>query len=305
MNCLCCHKDTGSDGEYHQKCLRDVFGVAYLPGIPFGVSDLPAKVIRVVGKMSISGVQMKASVKINRENKQLEMPEEGGTHILKPEPGEYPELPQNENLIMNMAKALKMKVPPHGLFRMADGKLCYIIKRFDRSDEGKKIHKEDMAQLLEFPPDNKYSGSLELIGNVIKKYAENPFLDLFEYFQRVVFNFVVGNGDMHLKNWSLITPRSGPVGLAPCYDFVDSKMYFPEELDSALTMGGKKNKWNQKLFMGFAEYLGVDLKAASNAINSIIKYESEFVSMTRASYLSLSRQEQLLAIMLERINRIK
>lgn len=305
MNCLCCHKDTGSGEAYHPKCLRDIFGGTFLPGIPFGLSDLPGRVIKVVGKMSISGVQMKASVKINKENKQLEMPAEGGTHILKPEPGEYPELPQNENLIMNMAQALKMNVPPHGLFRMADGKLCYIIKRFDRSDQGKKIHKEDMAQLLEFPADNKYKGSLELIGNVIKKHTENPFLELFEYFQRVIFNFVVGNGDMHLKNWSLLTPRSGRNSLAPCYDFVDSKMYIPDELDSALTMGGKKNKWNRKLFMGFAEYLGLDLKAASNALNSIIAFEPELASMTRESYLSEPRQEQLIGIMSERINRIR
>src|SRR3989339_2112154 len=121
MNCLCCHKETNTTEAYHNKCLKDLFGVNYAPKITFSVADLPARVSQTAGKMSISGVQIKASVKLNPSNKQLEIAAEGGTHILKPEPTEYPELPQNENLIMNMAQELKMKVPPHGLVEMADG----------------------------------------------------------------------------------------------------------------------------------------------------------------------------------------
>jgi len=305
MNCLCCHKEAELAEEYHAKCVKELFGTTYVPEIPFGLSDMPSRVRQVTGKMSISGVQIKASVKINLTTRQLEIPAEGGTHILKPEPSEYPELPQNENLVMNMAQALKLKVPPHGLFKMSDNKLCYIIKRFDRSPEGGKIHKEDMAQLLGFSADSKYSGSLELIGNIIKEHAANPFLELFEFFQRVIFSFVVGNGDMHLKNWSLITPRTGENRLSPCYDFVNSKMYIPQEEDSALPMSGGKNKWTRHSFVQFANYLKLDPKAALNAISSIVDFEPEMISMTRTSFLSEARQGQLLEIMAERVQRLK
>ena len=305
MNCFCCHRETNSNEAYHNKCLRDLFGVSYAPTITFGVADLPSRVSQAAGKMSISGVQIKASVKLNPANKQLEIAAEGGTHILKPEPAEYPELPQNENLVMNMAHELKMKVPAHGLFKMADGKFCYIIKRFDRIPGGSKVHKEDMAQLLELPTDAKYSGSLEAVGNVIKAHAANSYLELFDFFQRIIFNFAIGNGDMHLKNWSLLTPATGENSLTPCYDFVDSKMYLPNEEDSALSMGGKKNKLCREDFEKFAKYLELDIKAASNAINSIVEFEPKFLPMTRVSFLSIPRQNQLLKIIAERIQRLK
>ena len=305
MKCLSCHRETNSGKEYHDKCLRDIFGVSYVPAITFGIADLPSRVSQAAGKMSISGVQIKASVKLNPANKQLEIAAEGGTHILKPEPAEYPELPQNENLVMNMAHELKMKVPAHGLFKMADGRFCYIIKRFDRVPDGGKVHKEDMAQLLELPTEAKYSGSLEAVGNVVKAHAANPYLELYDFFQRVAFNFAVGNGDMHLKNWSLLTPSTGENRLTPCYDFVDSKMYLPEEEDSALPMGGKKNRLRREDFENFAKYLGLDAKAAANAINSIIEFGPEFLAMTRASLLSSLRQDRLSEIIMERIQRLK
>lgn len=305
MNCLSCHRETNANEAYHTKCLRDIFGVSYAPIITFGIADLPSRVSQTAGKMSISGVQIKASVKLNPANKQLEIAAEGGTHILKPEPTEYPELPQNENLVMNMAHELKMKVPAHGLFKMADGKFCYIIKRFDRITDGGKVHKEDMAQLLELPTDAKYSGSLEAVGNVVKAHAANPFLELFYFFQRVAFNFAVGNGDMHLKNWSLLTPATGENSLTPCYDFVDSKIYLPNEDDSALPMGGKKNKLQRDDFEKFAKYLGLDPKAAANAINSIVEFEPKFFSMTHRSFLSSPRQSRLLEVIAERLQRLK
>ncbi|HAH32298.1 MAG TPA: hypothetical protein DCL44_08295 [Elusimicrobia bacterium] len=305
MNCLSCHKETKPDDGYHSKCLKGLFGVNYTPVIPFGIADLPSIVSRTAGKMSISGVQIKASVKLNPSNKQLEIFGEGGTHILKPEPSEYPELPQNENLIMNMAYELKMRVPPHGLFKMADGKYCYIIKRFDRILNGEKIHKEDMAQLLQLPTEAKYNSSLEAVGNIVKAYAANPYLELFNFFQRAVFNFVIGNGDMHLKNWSLLTPETGGNSLTPCYDFVDSKMYLPNEEDSALPMMGKKNKLCREDFEKFAQYLELDRKAAENAINSIVESDSKFISMTHDSFLSKQRQDQLSEIIMERVQRLK
>lgn len=305
MNCFSCQKGIKADQEYHAKCLRELFGTAHAPAIAFSVADLPSKVSQVAGRMSISGVQIKASVKLEPRGRQLEIAAEGGTHILKPEPAEYPELPQNENLIMNMAAELKMTVPPHGLFRMADGKFCYVIKRFDRRSDGKKVHKEDMAQLLQLPTDAKYSGSLEAVGNVIKAHATDPYLELFNFFQRVLFNFAVGNGDMHLKNWSLLTPETGEIRLTPCYDFVSSKLYIPGELDSALSINGKKNKLSRPDFEQFANYLGLDPKAAIGAISTVADAGPRFHAMISASHLSSQRQQQLADILAERISRLE
>jgi len=268
------------------------------------VADLPAKVSQATGKMSISGVQIKASIRLSEDGKMFEIVSEGGTHILKPAPTEYPELPENENLVMNMAHELKMNVPPHGLFRMADGKLCYIIKRFDRLPGGKKIHKEDMAQLLMLPADRKYSSSLEAIGNVISVHTSEPRLELYDYFQRIIFNFIVGNGDMHLKNWSLITPAGGGNRLAPCYDFVCSKMYIDGEEDFALPIGGRKNGLNLKDFMRFALRFEMDEKVAENAIGSILRLKPKFIEMIRDSFLSEERKAKLVKILEERIQQL-
>ncbi|MCG2726617.1 MAG: HipA domain-containing protein [Elusimicrobia bacterium] len=304
MKCLSCHDEVNSKDIYHKKCLRNLFGVIWVPSIDFGIADLPAQVSKNAGKMSISGVQIKASIKLNLENKKLEVASKDGTHILKPEPNEYPELPQNENLCMNMAKALKMNVPPHSLFRMSDGKFCYLIKRFDRLD-GDKIHNEDMAQILNFSTDAKYSGSLEAVGNVIKATSANSYLDLFDFFQRIIFNFTIGNGDMHLKNWSMLTPESGLNSIAPCYDFVSSKIYLPNEEESSLSLLGKKNKLKRKDFEDFAEYLDLDSKVAKNAMNSITEFKPTFLLMIKNSLLSSTYQKQLAEIILERIERLK
>ena len=297
MNCLICHKSSAK--EYHPKCLKELFGVEWIPAINFTIADLPAKVSQTAGRMSISGVQIKASVQLDEQARQLKIAPQGGTYILKPEPAEYPELPQNENLCMNLAAELKLNVPPHGLLKMADGKLCYVIKRFDRvADE--KIHKEDLAQITGLPTDAKYSSSLEAVGKAIRDNTKNPYFELYEFFQRVVFNYVIGNGDMHLKNWSLLRPDSG-TSLAPCYDFVCSKIYLPQEEDSALAINGKRNKLTRADFEKLAQTIGLESKPAANAMDSV----RNLTSSRLASFLSAERQKLFDDIMRARIGVIE
>jgi len=273
--CLCCQKKIENGISYHSKCLKKLFGTEKIPGINFASTEIVSEISKNIGKMSISGVQIKASIKLNRKKNIIEIVQTGGTHILKPEPGNYPGLTQNENLCMNMAEAIGMEVPPHGLFYLADRKLCYIVKRFDRDDKGQKIHVEDMAQLMELHSDSKYEASLEKVGNTILKFSKRPYLDLINFLERVIFCFLIGNGDMHLKNWSLISSLEGaeapeaPKGdyrLAPCYDLICSKLYLPGEDESALTINGKRNKISIADFTAFAEYLKIDKKAFQNII---------------------------------------
>lgn len=280
--CLCCGLKLKDEGQYHESCLQKLFGTARIPLIKFASPDLLSEINKNIGKMSISGVQIKASVKLDRKKNTIEITGYGGTHILKPEPGDYPGLCQNENLCMNMAESAGMEVPPHGLFYLADRKLCYIVKRFDRDKLAGKIHVEDMSQLSGMPPETKYESSLEKVGKIILKYSRRPYIDIAYFIERVIFCFLTGNGDMHLKNWSLIcAPENSGGGyqLSPCYDFLCSKIYLPHEDESALTLNGKRNRISSDDFYALSQYLKIDRKAYENLLARIRSLKNIFLKL--------------------------
>jgi serine/threonine-protein kinase HipA len=278
-----------------------LWGKALTPKIPFAAKDLPEKVTSSADHMSISGVQAKALVRLNKDSGVLEFAPTGSTHILKPEPNEYPDLPALENVCMVMAEAIGMNVPPHGLFPMADGRLCYIIKRFDRAEDGGKIQSETMYQLL--GSTDKYEGSLESIGKAIRAHAENVGLDTIDFFERVLFCFLIGNGDMHMKNWAFLIRDMKP-SLAPVYDLVSSKVYFKREEDSALMIGAKKNKLKHSDFEEFAAYLKIDAKAAANSLEKMKKAQEKFRELAINSELNPSKRQGLENVLAERFKRL-
>lgn len=302
--CLCCQREVNAENRYHPKCLLKLFGKTWIPSIPFGIADLPEEVSKTAGKMSISGLQIKASVSLNSQKKVIEVTGEHGTHILKPEPAEYPELPQCENLCMTIAEKLNMEVPPHGLFFMEDKTLCYIIRRFDRGPSEEKIHKEDMAQLLQINPEQKYDASLETVGKAILKFSRNTYLEAAKFFERVIFCFIIGNGDMHLKNWSLITPEDHRNRLSPCYDFVSSSLYISHEEESALTLNGKRSKLRKTDFQTLAQSLTLEPRAANNAIARIINSKNDILELVNASELSEPKKKQLGTLIESRCKRL-
>ena len=302
--CLCCQKEIEGAERYHPKCLNKLFGVSWIPKIPFGIGDMPAEVSKSGAKMSISGVQIKASVKLDRGKQGIAMVQTGGTHVLKAEPNEYPELPQNENCCMNIAQDLGMDVPPHGLFFMADGKLGYVIKRFDRLDNGDKIHKESMAQILSIKTEDKYKGSLEKVGKTIQQNVKNIGLDLINFFERVLLSFLVGNGDMHMKNWALITLPNGEMHLAPCYDFVCSKIHIPNEEDFALTINGRKNEIRKRDFTALGMSLKIEPKAIENVLNRFKDASGAILEAVSYSELSTERKKRFDEVIRARYERL-
>lgn len=299
--CLCCEQPLEEEGRYHPKCLRALWGKPIAPKIPFAAKDLPEKVTASADHMSISGVQAKALVRLNNDSGELEFAPTGSTHILKPEPNEYPDLPAMENVCMVMAETVGMNVPSHGLFPLADGHLCYIIKRFDRTEDGGKIQSETMYQLL--GSTDKYEGSLESIGKAIRAHAENVGLDTIDFFERVLFSFLIGNGDMHLKNWALLI-RDKKASLAPVYDFVSSKVYFKRETDSALMINAKKNKLKRSDFEKFAAYLKIDSKAAANSFEKMQNAREKLRELAIYSELNPSKRQDLEDVLAERFKRI-
>jgi len=239
---------------------RKVFGIDREPFIDLTLAGVSLKAQEMVGKMSISGVQPKLSVKLadRAGNPHLEVTGEGGQYILKPQVQAFANLPENEDLCMTIAEDLGIDAPAHCLVHLKDKSLAYVVKRFDR--EGcRKIHQEDFAQIL--GKENKYDGSVEEIGRSLKAVSEVPGLDVQLFFERVVFNFLIGNGDAHVKNYSVIYNEEGLARLAPAYDLVCSRIVIPEEADeSALTIHGKKSRIKRKDMELLAEYLGIPEK---------------------------------------------
>jgi len=301
--CLCCYKNVRDSGKYHPECLKKLFGVSWIPQIMINSRNFPLEVRKKAGKMSISGVQIKASARLDKHNRSLSIVDEGGTHILKPEPGEYPELPQNENLCMNIAECLDIEVPPHGLFPMADGRLSYIIKRFDRAPGVRKIHIEDMAQILGLQPDSKYSSSLEKVGRAVLENTQNKYLNAIDFFERVILSFVLGNGDMHLKNWSLLIPDDNRIRLAPCYDLVCTELYFPDSDESALTINGKRSNLKKSDFQSLADYLEIGQKSVKNSFDKIIDSRIQIISLIDDT-ADFKQKEEFKKIVQKQFNRI-
>ena len=241
----------------YPKLLKEMFNVSQVPAIHLTLQDIPLKAQDMAGRMSISGVQPKLSLKLDKHRTELVVAPTGGEYILKPQIQQFPHTPENENCCMDIAGALGIDVPPHCLLPLKDGGLAYVIKRFDRIGE-EKIHQEDFYQILE--KKDKYSGSLEQIGKKLKEISRVPGLDVQLFFERVLFNFLIGNGDGHFKNYSISYHKQGGIRLSPAYDIVCSKLVIPTEEDSALTINGRKNNLTRNDFDAFAEALKIPPK---------------------------------------------
>jgi serine/threonine-protein kinase HipA len=304
--CLSCHvletESKLSDG-YHPRCARRLFGTTRPPGVPFRATDVTREAQKMVGKMSISGVQPKLSVIHDPIKHQVLVVERGGLYILKPQTERFESIPENENLCMNIASTFGIEVPPHGLLPLLDGSFVYLVKRFDRLEDGSKLQQEDFQQLLQI--DDKYDGSYERIANYIKEHSSVPVLDLIRLFERALLFYTLGNGDAHLRNFSLL--RSEEIGyqLSPAYDIVNSRLVLPEEQEEVcLSLQGKKNRLSGRDFFRLAEHFGLTRKQADNSLVRLHDLKSTIEAMIRGSLLRLDRREGFLEIFRDRMTRL-
>ena len=277
---------------------KKVFGLDRAPIIRLSLQDIPLKAQEMVGKMSISGVQPKLSVKLHKGEL---IPVAGeGEYILKPQTQQFPHTPENENCCMDIAENIGVEVPPHCLLPLTDGGLAYIVKRFDRIGK-EKIHQETFSQIL--GKKDKYSGSVEQIGSKLKQVSSVPGLDGQLFFERVVFNFLVGNGDAHFKNYS-ISYHNG-IRLSPAYDIVCSKLVISTDTDSALTINGKNDKLDRKDFDTLADYLEIPVRVRyekflgkTELIKNLIKtsklpgdFQDKFIEIISLRYTRIGIQQ--------------
>jgi len=303
MNCLFCYKElNNSEIDFHAVCSRKIFGTSTPPELPYtraNIKGLAEQIIR--SQTTITGLQPKLSLDVEKINKNSRFTIVGlwGKYILKPQTEQYYQLPENEDLTMHLAEAAKIKTVPHALIRFADGELCYITKRIDRTKNGDKLPMEDFCQLTERLTEHKYRGSYEQIAKAILKYSTAPKLDLVNFWEVVIFCFLTGNADMHLKNFSLY--ENIDFQLTPAYDLLSTALVIPEDKEElALTLNGKKNKLSRKDLTSAALHSGMEQKVIENIFLKFQKTIPHWDVLIDNSFLSNEMKESYKRIIQKR-----
>ncbi len=310
-NCLYCYLPLEDEKrDFHEVCCKKFFGQTEQPELPYDESNMEELAARLIhSQTTLTGVQPKISLNLaisEERNKPKRFTIVGllGDFILKPPSPHYPQLPEVEDITMHLASIAGINVVPHSLIRLKSGNLAYITRRIDRSIFG-KLAMEDMCQLTERLTEDKYRGSYEQIGKVLLKYSSNPLLDLINYSELLVFSFVTGNSDMHLKNFSLIEKPENGFSLSPAYDLIATTLVNPEDKEEmALTLNGKKKKIKRSDFETVFISFGLDSKQQANIFGKMAKAESEWKNFIGRSFLSQDFQNQYTAIIQERITRL-
>lgn len=264
-----------------------------------------ALAVQQITKISIQGVQPKLSVKLNVAKEQFEVVDIGGTFILKPPHQMYEEVPQNEDLTMRLAKIVGLEVPLHGMIYNIDGSLTYFIKRFDKLPRGEKLAVEDFSQLMGFSRDTKYESSMEKLIPVIEKHCTFPLLEKVKLFRLTIFNFLVGNEDMHLKNFSLIQ-RDDKVELSPVYDLLNSSIIIKSNEELALPIKGKKSRLNRDDLIDYfgKERLGLSEKIMQEEMQNFQKADPLWKKLLNESFLSQKMRDKYLTLLQNRKTRL-
>ena len=295
MNCLCCGKPLNhpSESGWHKNCIKRFFGTTVLPEIDITASNLEIIAGETVRKgLTVPGVQKKISLHLFSEGKQprLTLVDYPTGYILKPQVDEYRVMPESEHLVMSMADACRIITVPHALIQNGDT-VAYITKRVDRIIQGDHITRlamEDFCQLDLRLVQDKYHGSYERCSIVISRYSSRPQMDQTELFLRLVFCFMTGNSDMHLKNFSLIetVEGSGEYILSPAYDLLPVNLIMPQDTEEfALPMNGKKTNLRKKDFLIFAKSCGIPGEAAQKMITFLLSKKAILLSLCAESLL--------------------
>lgn len=307
--CLYCGGAIAS-GDYHEKCSAIFFGANTPPLLDYSLSEMAKLAKKIVqSSVTVPGVQPKLSLGIiskalkNKDIGRLTiMGALGGDFILKPPTNQFPDMPENEFITMHLAKMCGIRTVPFALIRLKSGELAYITRRIDRTLSGKKLHQLDMFQITE--AFDKYRSSIEKVGKAVKAHSVNTLLDLLRLFELIVFCFITGNNDMHLKNFSLIHTNGWE--LAPAYDLLNVYLHLPgDREETALTIGGKKQKLSKTDFEKMGLNFGLNEKQIANTIARFQKKKPEMIKMIQHSFLSAKKKSLYVEMLKTRMNVFK
>ena len=290
------------------KCSADFFGLKELPAIDIDKETLEELALKSSSLgLTVPGVQKKLSLHLSdEESSRLTLVGHPAGYILKPQTEDFEQLPQSEDLVMDIAEMMGVRVVPHGLIEV-DNKWAYISKRIDRLNN-EFYAMEDFCQLSGRLTLDKYKSSYERCAGIIKRYSVMPGFDMSEFYLRLLVCFVTGNSDMHLKNFSLIErdPGSREYVLSSAYDLLPVNVIIPEDTEeTALTLNGKKSNLKRKDFLTFADIAGLNNKAATHMIDSVVRRKEEAIRMCRESYLNSELKKGMIALIEERSDRLQ
>lgn len=305
--CLSCGKELNDENKlWHDRCVAKVFGTKELP-----IIDLDEKSIeelarhRVDLSCTIPGVQKKLSLGLSKNNeRKLTLVDYPSGFILKSQvKGEGDDYPEGENLTMCLAECCGIRVVPHGLLCLKDGSRAYITRRIDRVD-GKAIAMEDFCQLSGRLTEDKYHSSYEQCKKVIAKFSDSKKADLSQFVYLLLFCYLTGNSDMHLKNFSLIE-NNGVYSLSPAYDLLPVNVVFPSDKEEfALTLHGKKKNVTKNDFIKFASSEdpreNLEGKEVVRMMKKLISFIPKMFELIDHSSLSEKHKEEFKALILER-----
>ncbi len=305
QRCLYCYQPLEQgQTDFHPQCSKKLFGTTTPPELPYTKDDIESLALEVVrSQVTVTGVQPKLSVDLEKEangKKRFTIVGLWGKYILKPQTELYVNLPENEDLTMHLATMVNIKTVPHSLIRFKDGSLAYITKRIDRDKKKGKIPMEDMCQLTEKLTEQKYKGSHEQIAKIIMLHSAYPVLDLLTYFEVLLFCYLTGNADMHLKNFSLYKPANEYI-LAPAYDLLSTKLVLPDDKDElALTLNAKKRKLKKSDFNHLLNTYKIDEKVIENIYEKYRKIVPQWLNFIDTSFLPKQMKEEYKSIINKR-----
>lgn len=308
--CLYCYSTLEGGIDFHEKCSLKFFGTKLPPIIPYSLDQMSELALQVLERsVSVPGVQPKLSLSLLKgigetsENRLTVVGALGGNYIFKPPSSSFPELPANEHLTMRLAELFGINVVPSSLINLSSGELSYITRRIDREENGDKIHMLDMFQITE--AFDKYRSSMERVGKALAAYSDQSGIDLLFLFEIVLFSFLTGNNDMHLKNFSMIQSKVGWI-LAPSYDLLNVTIANPDDQEElALTMGGRKRKFTKKDFSDYGAELGLTERQLERVFARFEKQKPKALDLLKRSFLSVEMKGVFETLFEKRFERLK
>lgn len=306
--CLYCYRPIlKGEKDMHPACIKKFFGTTTLPVLDYTTEQLDQLAMQIIQeKTSLTGVQPKLSLHLNEHGGSQRLTIVGlwGDYICKPQTSQYGMMPEVEDLTMHLAEVARIDVVPHTLMRMADDTLCYLTRRIDRTPSGDKIAMEDMCQLTERQTEHKYNSSYEQIGKAILKYSSLPKMDVTNYFEYVLFSWLTGNNDMHLKNFSLYETANS-IRLTPAYDLLNTAIINPKDDEElALTLNGRKKRLQREDFIKSGNTLGIKEVTIERLIDKYIKLSPKFETVIKDSFLSAPLKEKYSDLLEKRLDRL-
>ncbi len=308
--CLYCNKELNpGEQDFHNACARKFFGVSPAPTFDYTRADMDALAEEVIqSQTTLTGVQPKISLHLNEHKgcSRLTIVGLWGGFILKPQTEMFPYLPEVEQLTMCLAEQFGISVVPHSLIRMTDGELCYITRRIDRLPSNEKIAMEDLCQLSERPTEYKYKSSYEQVAKVIREYSSLPEMDLTRYYELLIFCWLTGNNDMHLKNFALYNPTGEGFRLTPAYDLLNAALVNPKDKEElALTLNGRKKKIKLDDFVQAMQKADISDRIITNIFRRFQKKYPEWEQTIRDSFLPQDYQDAYWQMLKDKLGRLQ